>query len=342
MTFLAALPLAVALRGMLEAHLGRSLVAGAVADGMDYGWWQEFTSSASGLGSTALASTLGTTFSPVIIGFAATLSNISGLLDGQRESFPVAAALAVYLLVWTFLSGGIFDRFARQRRTRAHGFFAASGVFFWRFLRLAIVAGAAYWFLFSYVHGWLFDDLNTWLTRDLASERVTFFWRAMLYAAFGVALLAVNLVCDYARIRTVVEDRRSVLGALKAALAFVGRHPGRVLGLYALNGLVFLLLLAVWALVAPGAGGMGLSMWLGFAGTQLFLLARLVLKLQFMASQTALFQRSFAHAAYVAAPAPTWPESPAADAIVGGPRRRTSVGRQPWSRNRSSVDFRPD
>ena len=316
MTLLAALPLALSLRGMIEAHLGRSMVAGAVADGMDYGWWQEFSSRAAGPGTTAL----GATFSPVIIGFAATLGNVSGVLEAQRESFPVAAALAGYLLVWTFLAGGILDRYARQRPTRAHGFFAASGVFFWRFLRLGLVVGAVYWFLFSYVHVWLFDDLYDRLTRDLTTERVAFLWRVVLYATFGAALVAVNLVCDYARIRAVVEDRRSVVGALSAALTFVGRHPGRVFGLYALNGLVFLLLLAVWALAAPGAGGMGLSMWLGFAGTQFFLLARLLLKLQFMASQTALFQGSFGHAAYAAAPVSAWPESPAAEAIVGGPQ----------------------
>ena len=314
-TLLAALPLAMALRGMIEADLGRSLVAGEVADAVDYGWWREFTSRADGPGTAAL----GTTFSPVIIGFAATLGNISGVVDAQRESFPVAAALAGYLLVWTFLSGGILDRYARQRRTRAHGFFAASGVFFWRFLRLGLVAGAAYWFLFSYVHVWLFDDLYDRLTQDLTTERVAFLWRVALYVTFGAVLVAVNLACDYARIRTVVEDRRSVIGAFSAALAFVGRQPARVFGLYALNALVFLSLLAVWALAAPGAGEMGLSMWLGFAGTQLFLLARLLLKLQFMASQTALFQRSFGHAAYTAAPVPAWPESPAAEAIVGGP-----------------------
>jgi hypothetical protein len=314
-TLLAALPLALSLRGMIETHLGRSVVAGAVADGMDYGWWQEFTSRAAGPGATAL----GATFSPVIIGFAATLGNISGVLEAQRESFPVAAALAGYLLVWTFLSGGILDRYARQRPTRAHGFFAAAGVFFWRFLRLGLVAGAAYWFLFSYVHVWLFDDLYGWLTQDLAAEQAALLWYVVLYGSFGAALVAVNLVCDYARIRIVVEDRRSVVGALWAALAFIGRHPGRVFGLYALNGLAFLLLLAVWALAAPGAGGMGLSMWLGFAGTQLYLLARLLLKLQFMASQTALFQRSFAHATYTAAPVPAWPESPAAEAIVNEP-----------------------
>jgi hypothetical protein len=323
-TLAAAAPLALSMRGSIEAHLGRSLAADAAADAVNYDWWQEFTSQAAGgtiaLGTTALGTTgLGSTFSPSIIGFAATLDNISSVLEAQGKIMPVAGALAAYLLVWTFLSGGILDRYARQRPTRAYGFFAASGVFFWRFLRLALVAGAAYWLLFSFVHVWIFNDLYTWLTQDLATERVAFFWRVALYAVFGAALVAVNIALDYAKIRTVVEDRRSVVGALSAALAFIGRRPGRAFGLYALNGLVFLLLLAVWALAAPGAGGVGLSMWLGFAATQLYVLARLLLKLQFMASQTALFQRSLAHAAYTAAPAPSWPESPAAAAIVGGP-----------------------
>ena len=316
LTLLAALPLALSLRGMIEADLGRSVVADTVADGMNYDWWQEFTSRTSGLSGS---------FSPVIIGFASTLGNISGLLDAQREVFPVAAALAVYLLVWTFLSGGILDRYARQRRTRAHGFFAATGVFFWRFLRLGLVAGAAYWLLFSYVHPWLFDDAYTRLTRDVTTERAAFVWRVMLYAWFGSALVVVNLVFDYARIRTVVEDRRSVVGALAAALGFVTRHPSRVVGLYALNGLCFLLLLLAWAVLAPGTTGMGLSMWLAVAGTQLFLLMRLLLKLQFVASQTALFQRSLAHASYTATPEPTWPESPAAEAIVGRPQRPSYI-----------------
>jgi len=316
LTLLAALPLALSLRGMIEADLGRSMVAGTVADGMNYDWWQEFTSRTSGLSGS---------FSPVIIGFASTLGNISGLLDAQREVFPVTAALAVYLLVWTFLSGGILDRYARQRRTRAHGFFAATGAFFWRFVRLGLVAGAAYWLLFSYVHPWLFDDAYTRLTRDVTTERTAFVWRVVLYAWFGAALVVVNLVFDYARIRTIVEDRRSVVGALAAALGFITRHPSRTVGLYALNGLCFLLLLVAWAVLAPGTTGMGLSMWLAVAGSQLFLLVRLLLKLQFMASQTALFQRSLAHASYTATPEPTWPESPAAEVIVGGPQRPSYI-----------------
>lgn len=308
LTMAAALPSAIVLRGMIGAHLGRSLMADAAAEAVNYDWWQEFTSQASGLV---------TTFSPAIIGFAPTLDNLSSVLDAQTEIAPIGALLAAYMLAWIFLSGGIVDRYARQRSIRAFAFFGACGVFFWRFLRLAIVAGVVYWFLFTYVHPWLLEDAYRRLTRDLAVERNAFFWRIALYAPFGASVLAANLVFDYARIRLVVEDRRSALGAIRAALAFLGRHPRTTAGLYALNALTFIVLIAVWAALAPGAGRTGATMWASFLVAQLYLLARIVLKLQFIASQTALFQASLAHAAYAAAPAREWPDSPAVEAVAG-------------------------
>ena len=306
LTFLLALPLAVSMRGMLQAHLGRSVMAIEAAEGVNYDWWQEFLAQASGLG---------TTFSPAILGFAATLDNISSVLDGQREIIPIASALALYLAGWIFIAGGVLDRYARQRRTRAYGFFAASGVYFFRFLRLAVAAGLFYWWMFDTVHPWLFEARFEDLTRNITVERTAVAIRASLYAAFGALLLFGNLVFDYAKIRAVVEDRRSMIGALNAALRFIAHHPGRAFGLYTLNGAIFLGLLAVWAIVAPGAGGAGASMWIGFAIAQLYLLARLLLKLHFLASQTALFQARLAHAAYTAAPQPVWPDSPAAELI---------------------------
>lgn len=304
LTFLLALPLALTMRGLIETQLGRSTVAESVAGGANYDWWQEFTSQATGLG---------TTFTPTIIGFAATLDNISSLLDGQREIVPVASALAVYLAGWLLISGGIVDRYARQRPTRAHGFFAAGGVFFFRFLRLAVAAAIVYWWLFTYVHAWLFVDWYPRLTRDLSVERNAFVIRTLLYALFGALLAAANLLFDYTRIRLVVEDRRSVFGALAAAVRFIARRPGPAVGLYALNAAMFALTLAVWAVVAPGARGTGGWIWIAFAAGQFYIVARLLLKLHFLASQTALFQASLAHARYTATPAPVWPESPMAE-----------------------------
>src|SRR5262245_35844152 len=306
MTLLLALPLAIMLREALASHLGSSLAAETAATGVNYDWWQEFTAQATGLG---------TTFSPSVIGFAAVLENVSGVLDGRMPIAAIATALALYMTGWAFLSGGIIDRYARQRPIRTHGFFAASGVYFFRFLRLAAFAGLVYWWLFAYVHPWLFDEQFANLTRNLSVERTAVLIRLIFYVVFGALLVATNLVADYAKVRIVVEDRRSACGAVSASVRFISHHGRDVLALYVLNTSTFLVALAVWALIAPGAGGTGLSMWAGFLLAQLFIVARLAMKLQFIASQTALFQANLAHAAYTAAPVPTWPESPAAEAI---------------------------
>jgi hypothetical protein len=305
-TFLIALPLSIALRGMIAAHLGPSLEAEAAASGTNYDWWQEFSSQATGLG---------TTFIPSIIGFGAVLENLSNLLDDAPMATTIAGAATAWMVIWTFLAGGVLDRYARQRPTRTHGFFSACGTHFWRFLRLGVLALALYAWLFGPVHAWIFDDFYPWATRDLAVERTGFAIRFACYLLFGLLLVAVNLMFDYARVRIVVEDRRSALGALVAGLRFVRRNR-QTLYLYLLNSAVFVVLALVYGLVSPGAPGAGLSMWLTLALGQLYIVGRHYVKLLFYASEIALFQGALAHAGYTAAPPVVWPESPAAEAIV--------------------------
>lgn len=306
-TLLLALPLGLTLRGMIREDLGASLMADSAAASINYDWWQEFRERARGIGAT---------FSPEIIGFAAVLSNLSAFFDNQRRAVVIAGAGTAYVLLWMFLAGGILDRYARGAPTRTHGFFAACGVFFFRFLRLGILAWIAYYVLFRWVHGWLFDDLFTWATKNFTVERTAFVFRLVLYLVFGLLLVAVNVVFDYAKVRAVVEDRRSMIGALMAGARFVSRNLGRTTVLYLLDGVLFVLVVAIYGFVAPGAGAGGIWMWLTFLLGQLYLLARLWVKLLFYASETSLFQGQLAHAEYVAAPEPVWPESPAAEAIT--------------------------
>ena len=54
---------------------------------------------------------------------------------------------------------------------------------------------------------------------------------------------------------------------------------------------------------------------LAFVVGQVYLVARVAVRLQFAASQIALFQSRLAHAGYVARPVPRWPDSPAAAAL---------------------------
>jgi hypothetical protein len=116
-----------------------------------------------------------------------------------------------------------------------------------------------------------------------------------------------------------------MIGAIVSAVRFVRRQPGKVISLYLLDSLAFLLVVTVYALVAPGAGGSGWSLWAGLLVTQLYLLARLFVKLLFYASETALFQGTLAHAGYVAAPEPVWPDSPAAETLGGAACRHPGL-----------------
>jgi len=305
-TVIVSLPPALALREMIARHLGASLAADSAAEGVNYDWMQEFSEQATGVG---------VTFRPTIIGFGAVLDNVSALADRTSRPAVIFVAAAVYILLWIFLAGGTIDRLARDRATRAYGFFSASGAFFFRFLRLFGVQALVYGVLFGVVHPLLFDRVYSRLTHDLTVERTAFFVRLALYAIFGAAIAACTIVFDYAKVRAVVEDRRSMIGAIAAALGFIRRHTAATIELFLVNFALFATLMAAYGLVAPGAGRTSITMWLGFGLGQLYIVARLWVKLVFWASETALFQSRLAHAGYVARPIPTWPDSPAADAI---------------------------
>ncbi|PYR23082.1 MAG: hypothetical protein DMF94_02400 [Acidobacteria bacterium] len=306
LTLLVSLPLTAVVRGMLAQHLGSSLAADTAASGVNYDWMQEFSDQATGLG---------VTFKPTIIGFGAVLDNLSAFMDDIERPVVIVGAASFYILLWIFVAGGVIDRYARDRATRAHGFFASSGVFFFRFLRLAAVQWIVYAFLFGWMHPWLFDRLYPRMTHETSVERTAFVARVALYLVFGVLIAAATMIFDYAKVRAVVEDRRSMIGAITGALGFIRRNCGAAVSLFLANFALFVIVAGLYALVAPGAGRTGASMWIGFAIGQLYVIGRLWVKLVFWASETALFQNRLAHAGYVARPEPTWPDSPAADAI---------------------------
>ena len=306
-TLLTALPFSLFMRDALKAHLANSVVAEQVALRVNVQWWNEFTEQSGALGQT---------FRPTIIGFAAVLDNLSAFADGESRPAPILWLGAFYLLVWLFLSGGILDRYARGRPTRSHEFFTACGVYFVRFLRLAPFIALAYYILFAIVHPFLLTQTYAELTRDVTVERTAFFIRLALYVAFGALLVFVSVIFDYAKVRAVVEDRRSMIGAIVAGARFVRRNAAAVVALSVMNGALFVVLLILYALAAPGSGSTGAGLWIGLLVTQLFLLGRLWVRLVFFASETALFQGRLAHAGYVATAPTVRREPPIVENVV--------------------------
>ena len=98
--------------------------------------------------------------------------------------------------------------------------------------------------------------------------------RACCTVLFALLLMAVNLVFDYARIRIVVEDRRSAVGALPAAERFVRRHP-RAGAVSAQHGRLPRRCSRSYALVAPGRRPDRLAIWIALLVGQIYILLRL-------------------------------------------------------------------
>jgi hypothetical protein len=296
-TLAVAAPAAWAVRSAIRDHLGSSLAADRAASSVNYDWWQEFASQASGAAST---------FVPSILGFGAPLKNLSDFAAAAPLAEGVFAVVLLFVLAQVFLVGGIIDRLARDTRLGSFGFITACGASFFRLLRLGALALSVYIFLLGYIRPWL-TALYDWLTRDITVERQAFAIYAALTIAFLLLVAAVNLIFDFAKIRLVVEDRRSALGALASGLRFVARQPAAAAGLYIVNVFVFGALLAVYAIVAPSPAVSGWALAGALLVTQLFILARVWARLVFVASETALFQSRLAHAGYVARPAAARP-----------------------------------
>ncbi len=285
-TLVVALPLALAVKHLLQGSFEGSLVEDNLRRGLDLAWYEEFAAGSSGLGKT---------FGPRVVGVLPVLSNLERLLDGKLHQVDptVAGAGILMVLAWSLLLGGILSRFAHKEQPHSRsGFLARGGLFFWRFLRLAVISGLLYWGIFRGIAHPLHDWIES-ATRDTTVERTVMIYTVLAYALVGLLFLVTQLVLDYARISLVAEERRSVLLALLRALGFVKDHRRAVLGLYLPLAVAALLWFLAYAWLAPGPNQ---STWtavlLAFLLGQAYLLGRWVLKLWFLASQTRLFVSS--------------------------------------------------
>lgn len=279
-----ALPLAYVMRAILVNAIGGSLVDQQLTTGFDLTWHGEFDASAQGMAKS---------FGPVVAGYLPVLDNLEKLLDGKfyLADASLLAAGAVYLLLWVFLSGGILERFANPEESRSRQrFFGQCGNHFWRLARLLILSLAAFGAIAYFVTRPLFRWLDDF-TRDITVERSVILYTTVAYLLVGLLFVIVGMVVDYAKIAIVVERRSSVLLALLRSLGFILRHPLKTFGLYFTLLLANLLLFAVYAWVAPGSlQSNWTSLFFAFLVSQGFILGRILMKLWFLSSQTALFR----------------------------------------------------
>ncbi len=245
---------------------------------------------------------------------------IAAALDASDVTSRLGGESAPWLL-WLFvviggvvLTGGVMDRYARQRPLDARTFWGVSGELAFRLIRLSAIGGA----LFTVLTGALvlvLDRIATAILGAAGPER----GEALLWALeFGLrvpylaAALALFAATDAGRVRMVVERRHSALFAFTAGARFAWRHRVSVVVLYAA---LFATAGIPWALVSLVEGslepGAGLARLLDAVQVGTAITAALVSA----AAATALFQAALAHASYVAPPRLIWPDSPAIETL---------------------------
>ncbi len=286
-----ALPLAFAMRGILEDSIGGSRVDEKLTAGFDMQWYGEFEAGSKGLAET---------FGPSVTGILPQMGNWEKLLDGEILSVqgPILLAGLAFLFAWAFLGGGILDRYAQHMGAASQEqFFQRCGEFFFRFVRLQVITLFFYWLIIR----WVGTPLFRWVVdsnRDTVQETKIIVHTFSAYALVAFLLIIISMASDYAKIAMVTDRWQSALLVFVRGLGFVFSRLPWTLGLYlvllAVGGMLFLL----YSVMAPGAGQ---SDWVGvvvaFLISQAYLLARLTLKLWFLASQTVLFtsqERRFA------------------------------------------------
>jgi hypothetical protein len=207
-----------------------------------------------------------------------------GLLRFMNNSYLAAALFPVFML---FVSGGILEAYRQDRRLDTGEFFAASGAFFWRFVRLALFSLILFAFLGN---AYLAVDKAThYLGDKTAIDQVSFVIWLLGVIVLVLLVLFVRLWFDIAKVRAVAHNERSMWLNTFRSLDIAQRHLRRLLWMYLCITLAAwaaaLVAFLMWLKVPPTA------VWATFILLELVVLAQLGARLWQMAAVTVWYQR---------------------------------------------------
>ncbi|RKY86287.1 hypothetical protein DRQ09_06290 [candidate division KSB1 bacterium] len=220
------LVLALPLYNTLQNSFGNSLVRNNMMKGFDYQWWSEFQFNNKGFV---------TSFNPSIIGIGAILNNIQGLFYGYffRPTFsPIIVLAIIFMIINSFFAGGLLEIYnSEENKYSMRQFFSGCGTYFFRFLRLMIISLILYAVFFIWVRG-LLDSLHSTITQNAKTERFVVILRFIEDILMIFFICFINMIFDYAKIRTVVEKGKWMVIETVKSICFIFSHFFKVLGLY--------------------------------------------------------------------------------------------------------------
>lgn len=196
----------------------------------------------------------------------------------------------VYVCLSTFLSGGFIGIYAKDYPSTFTEFLMDGAKYFGKFFRIALVALIIYYVFYSVLVDWINSSIRSWTAQD-ASETVPYAYYMIRNVVVLFLFSLLVMMFDYARVRMVVDDRTSSLGASIAGTRFAFSHFLNTYGLYLLLTVIGFVLIAAYAIVESLLAQD--SYWpllVLFLIQQFYMLLRLWLKAAFYAGQTRMYQ----------------------------------------------------
>jgi hypothetical protein len=213
--------------------------------------------------------------------------------SGTSLGMLVTAGLVMvvlFFLAGIFVNGGILQSLVHQRDHErfAQVFFAGGGKFYGRFFRLSIYS------LILWIPGailyLIINGLLGIFTMNSLNEQGSFYIALLRIAIALFFVFLIKMIMDYARIRIVTQDSRSVLRSLLEAAGFVFRKLVKTLALYYLLGLTGVAaFLIYWGIRSTFSAGSSGTIWLAFFISQLYIASRSWLRIAFQAGQLRFF-----------------------------------------------------
>lgn len=258
--FVLALLAALPVSGFLGRSVGYSMSLGRSQADFDYTFWGEL--------------------------YQRFEQQINGILD-QTILF-----LALFFLISVFLMGGILDYFKNnEERFQLRNFWNACSDFFWRILRLTIyflLIQGLILALFFAIFTAMCDGLNPFA---MESEEQLMDAAMLLFPIYIIVFTFVSMIQDYAKIHLVREQPNLLFKIFRETFSIVLKNIGKFSFLYSLNILTFLLVFALYWWISERFDGMTMrSVNLLFIIGQIFLLARIAIKLLNLSSATYLYE----------------------------------------------------
>lgn len=255
LTLIMAIFIAMPIKTYLESKAGHSLMVGDLIKGFDYTFLNDF-----------------------MINYG------DGFAAIQQQSMLIIGLL---LLLMVFFAGGIFSVYKEKPLKYSSVFWSNSATYFWKMLRLTIYfffvhALVLVFFLFIY-----YSLTNGFSVQDDTIIFTAWKWLLPFYMLVSAFFFMWH---DYAKIMVIRSDKKWLFKPIISAFSFIIKHFKSTYSLYLVN-LGFLLLVYVFQYIYSMNFEISSTsqIYIGFVFSQIFILARLAVRLINWSSASVLY-----------------------------------------------------